>query len=162
MRVSRPIMPASYGLDPLVADSGLLPWSWADNRLAQARNYWLATCSDSGQPHAVPVWAVWHQRGLIFSTSRASRKAHNLRHNAMAAVHLESGDDVVAMEGHVVALANGLLKDYIATYRKKYGIGLEVDDQDTVHCRFIPSKILAWQESAFPTTATRWLLTDET
>jgi hypothetical protein len=77
---------------------------------------------------------------------------------------MRDGRDSGAVVGEalVVALANGLLKDYIPRNRKKYGIRVEVDDQDTVHCRFTSSKILAWQGSAFQTTATRWLFTDET
>lgn len=155
MQVSRPIMPPSYGLEPPGEDHALLPWSWVETRLAEARNYWLVTSSSKCQPHAIPLWGIWQDRGLLFSTSRASRKAVNLRHNPQAAVHLESGDEVVVMEGSVVPLSGDRWKEYVARYQEKYGIRLDLDEE-TLHFRFVPSKVLAWQEAAFPSSATRW------
>jgi hypothetical protein len=32
-----------YGVLVAAEGTGLLPWSWAQDRLARARNYWLAT-----------------------------------------------------------------------------------------------------------------------
>ena len=41
-----------------VAEPVLLPWSWALDRLSQARNYWIATTRADGRPHSRPVWGV--------------------------------------------------------------------------------------------------------
>ena len=57
-RASRPDMPG-YGILAAEAGRGLLPWSWAAERLAKARTYWLATTRPDGRPHAMPVWGVW-------------------------------------------------------------------------------------------------------
>ena len=54
---SRPVMPAGYGVPE--SDEGLLPWSWAVERLESARNYWFGTTRPDGRPHAMPAWAVW-------------------------------------------------------------------------------------------------------
>jgi hypothetical protein len=37
---------------------GTLPWSWAEERLAESRNFWLVTADGNGRPHAMPVWGV--------------------------------------------------------------------------------------------------------
>jgi hypothetical protein len=58
--------------------SGLLPWSWAEQRLVASRNYWVATSWPDGRPHAMPVWGLWDNGAFWFSSSRRSRKARNL------------------------------------------------------------------------------------
>jgi hypothetical protein len=58
-RASRPHMPG-YGSGGPTQGSGLLPWSWAEQRLLASRNYWVATSWPDGRPHVMPVWGVWH------------------------------------------------------------------------------------------------------
>ena len=53
-KASRPHMPG-YGILDANSGKGLLPWSWATERLAKARNYWVATTRPDGNPHAMPV-----------------------------------------------------------------------------------------------------------
>jgi hypothetical protein len=53
-RASRPNMPG-YGILGPTQGSGLLPWSWAEQRLLAARNYWVASCWPDGRPHVMPV-----------------------------------------------------------------------------------------------------------
>ena len=74
---TRPYMPG-YGVQPATAGRGLLPWSWAEQRLIRAHDYWLATVTPDGAPHLMPVWAVWHTGALWFSSSNGSPKARNL------------------------------------------------------------------------------------
>ena len=57
-RSGRPHMPG-YGILGPDGGTGLLPWSWAEERLRDSRNYWLATVRPDGRPHVMPVWAVW-------------------------------------------------------------------------------------------------------
>src|SRR5690348_7591741 len=73
----RPYMPG-YGIKGPSEGTGLLPWAWATERLASARNYWLSTTTPAGAPHAMPVWAVWLDDRLWFSSSLGSRKIRNL------------------------------------------------------------------------------------
>lgn len=72
--VDRPRMYGRVGLDPV-----LLPWSWAECRLLEARNYWIATTRPDGRPHTRPVWGVWEDGAFYFSTG--SLAAENLRHS---------------------------------------------------------------------------------
>jgi nitroimidazol reductase NimA-like FMN-containing flavoprotein (pyridoxamine 5'-phosphate oxidase superfamily) len=78
-----------------------LPWGWAEERLASSRNYWIATARAGGSPHAMPVWGVWIDDAVVFGTSARSRKGRNLTRDPRVVVHLESGDEVVVLEGEV-------------------------------------------------------------
>src|SRR5437762_3294087 len=80
------------GLDPV-----LLPWSWAETRLTAARSYWIASTRPDGRPHARPVWGVWQDGAFYFSTG--SLAAGNLARDPHLTVHLDSGAEVVIIEG---------------------------------------------------------------
>lgn len=95
-KVGRPHVPPMYGLKK---DKKYLPWSHAEERLAKSRNYWICKARHDGRPHSIPVWGLWLEGALYFGTARASRKAGNLAHKPAVSVHLESGDDVVILEG---------------------------------------------------------------
>ena len=75
----------------------LLPWSWAQQRLVAARTYWIATTRPDGRPHCRPVWGVWLPDGFWFSTGSLARR--NLVANPQVTVHLDSGTEVVIVEG---------------------------------------------------------------
>ncbi|MET0937756.1 MAG: pyridoxamine 5'-phosphate oxidase family protein [Gaiellaceae bacterium] len=55
----------------------MVSWQWAVERLEVARNYWLATTKADGSPHAMPVWGLWLDGVVLFSTSPDSIKARN-------------------------------------------------------------------------------------
>lgn len=151
----RPVMPAGYGIS---ADgAGELPWGEVAERLAAARNYWLCTTRPDGRPHAMPVWGLWLQDALVFSTDPSSRKGRNLAANPAAVVHLESGDDVVVLEGSVGPY-RGDVTDFAERYAGKYGFRPEPGDEAQGVYTFRPSVALAWREADFPTSATRWVL----
>ena len=76
-QVSRPYMPG-YGIAGPTEGSGLLHWSWAAERLTAARNYWVATVWPDGRPHVMPVWGMWDDSTLWFTSSTGSRKVRNL------------------------------------------------------------------------------------
>ncbi|HEX2173493.1 MAG TPA: pyridoxamine 5'-phosphate oxidase family protein, partial [Dehalococcoidia bacterium] len=96
-RADRPSLPKDYGV-PEHTES-LLPWSWAVERLEGARNYWFSTTRPDGRPHAMPAWAVWLDGRLYFEGSPETRRARNVAQNPAVVVHLESGDEVVILEG---------------------------------------------------------------
>src|SRR5205807_4113838 len=107
-----------YGLKK---DKKYLPWSHAEERLAKSRNYWICKARHDGRPHSIPVWGLWLEGALYFGTARASRKAGNLAHKPAVSVHLESGDDVVILEGEVVEVSDqSMFKKLDAASRAKY------------------------------------------
>ena len=66
---SRPHMPG-YGLLDAAQGTGLLPWSWAVERLERSHDYWMATLRPDGRPHVMPVWGIWLEAAVWFSSSR--------------------------------------------------------------------------------------------
>lgn len=73
-RADRPHMPG-YGVRPAGEGTGLLPWSWAAERPARSHDYWVATTWPGRPPHVMPVWGVWRDGALRFSSGLQSRKA---------------------------------------------------------------------------------------
>jgi hypothetical protein len=98
-RVSRPTAPDEYAFSR--GKGPVLPWSHVVERLVSERNYWLATVRPDGRPHVTPLWGVWLNGALYFDGHPRTRWARNVAANPAASVHLESGDDVVILEGRV-------------------------------------------------------------
>ena len=133
-----------------------LPWSHAEERLVRSRNYWICTSRPDGRPHSIPVWGFWHDGALYFGTHCDTRKAKNIRDNPRVSVHLESGDDVVILEGDAEAIdPKALAKELDAVSRKKYGMPMMVMPESVLY-RVRPRTVLAWTEKEFPNNSTRW------
>jgi hypothetical protein len=156
----RPQMPKGYGIKQ--TQDGLIEWKWIDEQMTQARNYWICSVAPGGKPHASPVWGVWVEGNLFFSCDRHSRKGRNLLANPAVTVHLESGDDTVIFEGVVEEVRDSAEMDKMAAaYGAKYA-GMSTNAADYAgNPTFVlkPDKALAWIESDFPRTATRWRFT---
>jgi hypothetical protein len=146
-----------YGVQPADKGAGLLPWSFVDEHMREAHNYWVVTTRPEGAPHAAPVWGLWHEGAFYFSSGDESAKAHNLAKNPAAVVHLESGDQVVILNGAVSQITGEneapLLKILEKDYKKKYQVGFL--GLGNIY-RFTVHKALAWREGDFPSSATRW------
>src|SRR3954468_12870960 len=116
--VERPGMPAGYGIS--AGAEGFVPWAWVEEQLVGARNYWVCTTRADGRPHAMPVWAVWLDEVLLFSTDPTSIKGRNLAARPQVVVHLESGDEVVLLEGRAAEMDRSRLGPFVAAYDAKY------------------------------------------
>jgi general stress protein 26 len=154
---SRPLMPAEYGLQGEQEGSGLIPWERVEEQLAAARSYWIGTTRPDGRPHAMPVWGLWLNGAFFFSTSRNSRKARNIAENPAMVVHLESGDNVVILEGRAeLETDRAVLQDFVDDYEDKYQFRPEPDDPNNGYYRLHLQTAFAWLEADFPGGATRW------
>jgi nitroimidazol reductase NimA-like FMN-containing flavoprotein (pyridoxamine 5'-phosphate oxidase superfamily) len=158
-RASRPHMPG-YGLLPANQGSGLLPWSWAEERFGASRNYWVATVTPGGRPHAMPVWGVWSEDAFWFSSSNGSRKTRNLRANPHCAVTSEDADNPVVLEGLAHAVTEqAALARVLAWENAKYGTdyGIETLDPAANTCfRVQPVWAFAIKQGDFTGSPTRW------
>jgi pyridoxine/pyridoxamine 5'-phosphate oxidase len=153
--VGLPEVPAIYRLKPR---QQYLPFSHAEERLAKSRNYWICTTRPDGRPHSIPVWGFWTDGAVYFGTARGSRKARNLARNPAVSIHLDSGDDVVILEGTAVEVDltdKPTFKLLDAASRAKYKMPLMVMPE-TVLYGVRPRMVLAWTEKDFPNNATRW------
>jgi PPOX class probable F420-dependent enzyme len=156
-RASRPRFHESYGIWAADEGAGLLDWEWARQRLESAHNYWVSTASPEGRPHAAPVWGLWRDGVFFFSTARRSRKGRNLAANPFAVVHLESGDEVVVVEGPVEEVGGRKDLDALAAaYGEKYTLEIKFEDPGSVVYRLRPERAFAWREQDYPESATRF------
>jgi Pyridoxamine 5'-phosphate oxidase len=152
---SRPTFPASYGI---ASDrDGMVAWEDATARLEQARNYWICSCTADGRAHSRPVWGVWIADQLCFSTDVASVKARNIARDPRVTVHLESGDDVVIVEGVAEPVGPELARPLAEAYQRKYDWAVTVGGSGWYAIR--PLRACSWSEASFPKTATRFEFT---
>lgn len=150
-RASRPHVPG-YGIP---ADTkGMLPWSYADEQLGKAMNYWVCTVGAGGAPHARPVWGLWVDGALCFG-GHGVRWDRNLAANPNVSVHLESGDQVVILEGaveRVEDMNSPLAKRAAEASKKKYGMG----GGEGAFWALRPRRAFGWTTKAMFKDATRW------
>jgi nitroimidazol reductase NimA-like FMN-containing flavoprotein (pyridoxamine 5'-phosphate oxidase superfamily) len=151
----RPDMPEGYlGAAPL-------PWRWAEEQLSEAHNYWVTTIGPSGRPHVRPVWGVWLDNAVQFSTG--ARHASNIGRDPRVTVNLEDADDCVIVEGTARAVDDeDVRRSFIEVYQPKYDWAMTLDFVDVVYV-VRPSVVFGWlaheiaQESTlFAATATKW------
>lgn len=155
VKVGLPHVPSLYGLKPR---KQYLPWSHARERLERSRNYWICTARPDGRPHSIPVWGFFVEDVLYFGTSRDSRKARNLEHNAAVSVHLDSGDDVVIVEGQAREIPQSdkrVMTILDAASKAKYKMPLMIVPGAVLYA-VRPRVVLSWTEKDFPKNATRW------
>jgi hypothetical protein len=155
----RPHMPG-YGVVAAAEGSGLLPWSWAEERLIGSHDYWLATVWPDGRPHVMPVWAVWFDASLWFSCSLASRKTRNLLADGRSVMTSDDPRNPIVVEGVAEPVsAPDLLRAVLDAENAKYGTdyGIELLDPAESACfRFRPSWAFALSERDFTGSPTRW------
>ena len=133
----------------------VFPWKWAERRLTKAHTYWLSTTRPGGRPHAMPVWCVWLEGRLFFSTGRRSRKARNLARNPRCVLSTVVGKDSVVVEGVARRIRNASLTRRVTTiYTKKYDS--PIPDGEPIY-GVAPQVAFGFTETGdFLRTATRW------
>ena len=148
-------MPAGYV--PKGTKPNFLSWEWVTERLERSHNYCICTTRPDGRPHAAPVWGVWHDGAVLFSTDPSSRKAKNLAANPAVTIHLESGDETVILEGQIekIKLSSGIDD----AYNRKYKMRLSSFPGPVSLFSLSPKKVMAWREKDFVTSATKWQFT---
>jgi len=151
---SRPDIPG-YGIAGENEGKGLLPWSWAEERLSGSWNYWLATTRPDGRPHVMLVWGIWRDGRFWFSTGDKTVKARNLAANPSCVVCTEKADDAVILEGAAEWVpASDALAPLWQAYQKKYDWDVKGSGFYVVHPRVAFG--LIEKDKLFTQTATRW------
>jgi Pyridoxamine 5'-phosphate oxidase len=155
----RPHMPG-YGVVAAEEGSGLLPWSWVNERLTGSHDYWLASVWPDGRPHVMPVWAVWFDASLWFSCSLASRKTRNLLSDRRGVMTTDDPRNPVVVEGLAERISDpDLLRAVLDTENAKYGTDYDIEllNPAVSACfRFGPIWIFALSEQDFTGSPTRW------
>ncbi|WP_152364257.1 pyridoxamine 5'-phosphate oxidase family protein [Microlunatus speluncae] len=155
------LSPDYRGRNDRAAEPTLLPWAWAEQRLAAATNYWVSTSGPDGRPHPRPLWGLWHESAFLFTVLRSTRTARNLTSNPQATVHLESAREVVILDGSVSEVPPDRLEAFLGAWLEKYaGEGASAGAADATVDRVIyrlqPRQAHGWTLTAFPADITRW------
>ena len=121
-----------------------LTWSWVEGELEAAPTYWVVA-STTAYPAARPVWGVWHDAVLHLSIGSPTIK-RAIDGDPRVTVHLESGTDVVIVEGAstLVPTPPGIVRAYDAKYDWSY------DTQEYGDLvRVEPSVVKAWRAAGW-------------
>jgi hypothetical protein len=149
-----------YGVLPAGQGSGLLPWPEVERRLTVSHDYWCATVCPDGRPHVMPVWGVWLDGRLWFSSGLRSRKARNLAADPRCTLTTDDARDPAVLEGIAERVTR---PDGIAAFadavNAKYGGGVTVEFLDpAVNGSYAvrPVRVFALSEADFAGSPTRW------
>ena len=147
-----------YGIAGPDEGSGLLPWSWATERLGASHDYWLASAWPDGRPHVMPVWRVWAEESLWFSCSPESRKTRNLDHDRRAVATTDDPLHPVVVEGTVERIRRaGAIEEFArrvdAKYHSHYGVEFFAGNASF---RLSPIRVFGLDAADFSGSPTRW------
>lgn len=157
---TRPNLPDGFKVGAVTATATTLPWDKAREQLAAARNYWLATTYPDGRIHIMPVWGVWLDNTLYFTTDASSQKARNIAANPNVALHLDSAAELVSLDGSAEAVSDAAVYERVAdAYAAKYDHRLELGAENSSERLFVvhPNLAFTWRESDIGGSITRWL-----
>ncbi|HEY4765308.1 MAG TPA: pyridoxamine 5'-phosphate oxidase family protein [Candidatus Sulfotelmatobacter sp.] len=161
-KASRPLMPG-YGLP--AGSKGLLPWSWAEQRLKKSHNYWITTVNPGGSfepsPHTMVVWGLWQDGCLLFSTGSKSRKARNLANSANCVLCTEHANEAVIVEGVAEIADVDARRKFLAQYQRKYKFDMSSMRLDILSMKepvfqVRPRVVFGLWEKHFQSKSTRW------
>jgi len=150
-----------YGIVGSDEGTGLLPWSWARERLERSHDYWVATVRPDGRPHVMPVWGVWMEDALWFSSSRGSRKTRNLLANAHCTIATDNAYEPVVIEGDAMLIdAVAAIGTFVAEVNQKYKTDYSIDffnPTNNACFNVVPAWAFGLTESDFTGSPTRWV-----
>jgi PPOX class probable F420-dependent enzyme len=156
-RAERPYMPG-YGMLPPDQGTGLLPWSWAEERILAARNLWVATLFPDGRPQLSAVWGTWHAGQVLFTCAPTSAKARNLARDPRITVSTEDANDPVVVEGTAREVADRAgWADCVAALNAKYPGSYEVGEGEPSGIYLVtPVRAFGLRHEDFTGSPTRW------
>jgi hypothetical protein len=118
-----------------------LAWQWVEDRLSEVGTLWV-TATSVGYPHPRPVWGVWHRELLHLSIGTPSIRRQLLTDPRLT-VHLDSGTDVVIIEGQAVPYPQ-TSDDVIQAYNAKYDWDYDVEQYGQL-TEVHPQTLVAWR-----------------
>jgi len=141
----RPRFPKKWGVpnDP----KKWITWAHASQKLENETEYWVATSSLKGEPHATPVWGIWKDEKFYFETDPGSVKGLNLKSNPRIVVHVQDGLDTVIVKGTADREENPKkLSTLRSDYFRKYQYRPDWSDSSAqMVFRVSPSVVHAWK-----------------
>jgi hypothetical protein len=138
-----------------------LAWPWVEQQLIDAGTYWVVARTP-GYPHPRPVWGIWTEQQLYLSIGSPTL-VQAIRAEPVVTVHLDSGTDVVIVEG-LVTPSEPTPAASVQAYNHKYDWDYDASRYGAL-TRVRPSKVLAWRTTgpagrdSFQTTGS-WIFDD--
>jgi hypothetical protein len=156
-KASRP-NPAEYFAK---GKKGLLPWSWAEQRLKKSHNYWVTTVTPHPAPHTMVVWGLWQDGRFLFSTGSSSRKARNLAQNPRCIICTELAHEAVIVQGTAEIADLAARKKFLPPYERKYKFDMSSMKADILSMKepifaIRPHVVFGFWEKYFQERSTRW------
>ena len=149
-----------YGILPADEGSGLLPWSWAVDRLHASKNLWVATVWPDGRPHVTAVWGVWMLDAAWFSCGLHARKLVNLRTNPRCTIASDDSANPVVVDGVAEVITDRMaIKRFLDALNAKYGGGVTedfLDPETNATVRVRPVTAISIRHDDFAGSPTRW------
>jgi hypothetical protein len=121
-----------------------LEWEWVDEQLRESGLYWTNTRVPA-HPHPRPVWGVWNDERLYLSIGTPLAR-EVLSVDPLVTVHLESGTDVVILEG--LGVGESAHESVIDAYNAKYDWTYDIEEYGAL-TEVVPVKILAWRAAGW-------------
>ena len=145
---------------------GLLPWSWAEQRLKKSHNYWITTVKPGGSrhassPHTMVVWGLWQGGCFLFSTGSKSLKARNLARNKNCIVCTEHAQEAVIVEGRAEVADVAARRRFLPAYERKYKFDMSSMKDNILSMKepvfaVRPRVVFGLWEKYFQSKSTRW------
>ena len=165
--ITRPKFPKGYADNP----ASYVTWDWVAEQLASAKHYWLCSVrppssdAQGGRPHVVPRWGVFIDNKFYYDGSPETQHSQNIEKNPNVALHLESGEKAIIMEGASQAAEKpepDFAKQLAKAISEKYsalGYSPEPNQWDEGGLFvFTPRQCITW--SAFTENPTKFIFED--
>jgi hypothetical protein len=157
----RPSRIAATGYGFPKGTKGLLPWSWAEQRLKKSHNYWITTVTPEHKPHTMVIWALWQDGRLLFSTGSQSKKARNLAKNPNCILCTEHAQEAVIVEGVAEIAGLAARRKFLPACERKYKFDLSTMKDDILSMKepvfsVRPTLVFGLWEKYFQSRSTRW------
>ncbi|OWY63670.1 hypothetical protein B7486_51765 [cyanobacterium TDX16] len=106
-----------------------MDWSELADRFAEAQTIWITTVSQDGRPSSRPIFSVWLDGALHFTTNPTARKAQDIAATGACTVSVTADEMDLVIEGVAEPVADEELLQRIAdAYVEKYGWPVTVVD----------------------------------
>jgi len=123
----------------------VLEWPWVETQLIDAGTYWVVAPSTS-HPHPRPVWGIWAYDALVLSIGSPVLAA-SLAADPHCTVHLDSGTDVVVVEG----IAERVIEPdavQVDAYNRKYEWQYTYDEYGPF-TKVTPTLVMSWRSAGW-------------
>lgn len=167
IEVPKAMRPQTPGYGFPKSKKGLLPWSWAAQRLKKSHNYWITTVKPAqsprdSAPHTMVVWGLWQDGRFLFSTGSKARKTRNLAENQHCIVCTEKANEAVIVEGVAEIADVNARRKFLPVYERKYKFSMKGMADDILSMKepvfaVRPRVVFGLWEKYFQSKSTRWI-----